>query len=287
MLGERTSPIFLAFDLTTPEPRVNAGGGPRPKGAERHLAFHLEPDEADGQAAAGGEPLPRGPGRHLTFTLEPDPDVEARVGGEPRPIGGDRPFAFPVKNEVSRGGERVYAFPLDIGEPKPKPLFPVRPSPFGGLVSRPGPPLMPHGSSGLSALPPEVTDAELFESRTIRFHQPLPGTMKLLPGRLEVVEGDNIQSEIRFVDFPGEPVEVTFGRSPGQPLRHVQLTSPTISRSHARMTRQGKDWVICNLSRTNPIVVNGSPLLEPEEQRVLSDSDRIEMGELVFRYHAT
>jgi hypothetical protein len=102
-----------------------------------------------------------------------------------------------------------------------------------------------------------------------------------------VVEGEDMRSEIRFVELPGEAPEVTFGRSVGPPLRHVQLHSPTISRKHARMARQGSDWVICNLSRTNPIVINGTTFLQPEEERVLRDADRIEMGEVVFRYYST
>jgi pSer/pThr/pTyr-binding forkhead associated (FHA) protein len=131
----------------------------------------------------------------------------------------------------------------------------------------------------------DVEDPPAVEGKTIRFHQPSARTMRLLPGRLEVEEGEDHRAEIRFVDLPGAPPEVTFGRSRGEPFRHIQLHSPTVSREHARMIREGDDWEIENRSQTNPIVVNGRTLRGPGERRTLRDRDRIEMGEVVFRYY--
>jgi hypothetical protein len=133
---------------------------------------------------------------------------------------------------------------------------------------------------------PGANELELIEGRTLRFHKADSRTMRLLPGRLEVEDGEESRAEVRFVDLPGQRPEVTFGRSPGEPLRHVQLRSATVSRQHARLVRDGTDWVIANLSHTNPIVINGVQLARPEEQRTLEDGDRIEMGEVVFRYYA-
>jgi hypothetical protein len=48
-------------------------------------------------------------------------------------------------------------------------------------------------------------------------------------------------------------------------------------------------WRLENLSATNPVVVNGKPLASDESERcsvVLDEGDRIEMGEVVFRFHA-
>ena len=74
-----------------------------------------------------------------------------------------------------------------------------------------------------------------------------------------------------------------------------------MSRTHARMTlevspRNGADaststprWRLENLSATNPVVVNGTPLAADESEQcsvVLDDGDRIEMGEVVFRFRA-
>jgi hypothetical protein len=48
-------------------------------------------------------------------------------------------------------------------------------------------------------------------------------------------------------------------------------------------------WRLENLSSTNPVVVNGKamdPKGGPGSSVILSDGDRIEMGEVAFVYHA-
>jgi hypothetical protein len=113
------------------------------------------------------------------------------------------------------------------------------------------------------------------------------GTLQFLPGRFEVVEGRDIGQEIRFVRAPGaEATQVTFGRTEGPPYRHVQLFEPTVSRHHARMILDGRSWQLINLSRTNPVVVNGAPMQGEGANVVLADGDRVEMGEVVFRFHS-
>ncbi|MFL5578666.1 MAG: FHA domain-containing protein [Gemmatimonadaceae bacterium] len=116
-----------------------------------------------------------------------------------------------------------------------------------------------------------------------------PGTVQFLPGRLEVVQGLGVAGqEVRFVrPPPGEPQEVTFGRGEGPPYSHVQLRVPTVSRLHARLSlRDGDRWVIENLSGTNPVVVNGEELSRGASPLALADGDRIEMGEVVFRFRS-
>jgi predicted component of type VI protein secretion system len=54
---------------------------------------------------------------------------------------------------------------------------------------------------------------------------------------------------------------------------------------HAKMTLEGKTWSLVNLSATNPVLVNGLPLEGEGSTVVLREGDRIEMGEVVFRYH--
>jgi predicted component of type VI protein secretion system len=51
------------------------------------------------------------------------------------------------------------------------------------------------------------------------------------------------------------------------------------------MQLDGSSWLLTNLSTTNPVVHNERMLGEGEVQP-LSDGDRIEMGEVVFRYRA-
>jgi pSer/pThr/pTyr-binding forkhead associated (FHA) protein len=111
----------------------------------------------------------------------------------------------------------------------------------------------------------------------------IEGTLQLLPGRLEILTGNDRMKEVRFVRVPG-PVLVTFGRYPGDKFTHVQVDSPTVSRMHASMRFAGGNWHIKNLSDTNPVIVNGQPLPTVGGERVLSDGDQVEMGEVIFRF---
>ena len=112
-------------------------------------------------------------------------------------------------------------------------------------------------------------------------------TLQFLPGRLEVIAGKGLGNEIRFVRTGGpDGSSVTFGRSNGPPYRHVQLDVPTVSRRHARMRWDGSHWVLTNLSATNPVAINGVALPGEGTAIDLSDGDRVEMGEVAFRFHA-
>jgi hypothetical protein len=122
---------------------------------------------------------------------------------------------------------------------------------------------------------------------SLRLERPADGTLQFLPGRLEVVEGRNMGQEIRFVRTGGsDGTTVTFGRSEGPPYRHVQLHEQTVSRQHAKMHMDGKLWTLSNMSATNPVVVNGMAMANVDTPVVLRDGDRIEMGEVVFRFRS-
>lgn len=117
---------------------------------------------------------------------------------------------------------------------------------------------------------------------------PVEATLQFLPGRLEIIEGRDIGQEIRFVRTPGAQVtEITIGRSSGPMYRHIQLHEPTVSRLHAKMTLEGRQWRITNLSATNPVVVNSSPLTGEGTSVLLADGDRIELGEVVLRFRSS
>jgi hypothetical protein len=175
-----------------------------------------------------------------------------------------------------------------------------------GAVARASGSSQPGSSQSRSpqALPnDDVADVEgtAIEGASVRYWRPADGTLQFLPGRLEVVAGRDSGQEIRFVRTPGpDGTRVTFGRADGAPYRHVQLREPTVSRTHARMTLETVNsngpeaptntprWRLENLSATNPVVVNGTPLASDESELrsvVLDDGDRIEMGEVVFRFH--
>jgi hypothetical protein len=161
----------------------------------------------------------------------------------------------------------------------------------------PAPPADEHGENS----------GEAVDGASIRYWRAADGTLQFLPGRLLIAAGRDAGHEIRFVRTAGpEGTRVTFGRAEGAPYRHVQLREPTVSRVHARMSlvqpgsmngstssgstsSAGARWMLENLSSTNPVVVNGAPLEAEGGVRssvILSDGDRIEMGEVAFVFHA-
>jgi pSer/pThr/pTyr-binding forkhead associated (FHA) protein len=92
------------------------------------------------------------------------------------------------------------------------------------------------------------------------------------------------QQVIRFVRIPGKPAEMILGRERASSPQQVTLTSSTVSRRHARVTYADGRWLVSNLSRTNPVVVNDQALDEFEGARPLLDGDRIELGDVVLRF---
>jgi len=118
----------------------------------------------------------------------------------------------------------------------------------------------------------------------MHFTLPTEGTLQFLPGRLEITAGTDIGREIRFVRLPGpNGTEFTFGRSEGEPYRHIQLRDQTVSRAHARMRFHEGRWYLNSLSHTNPVVLDDAALTIDEEH-VLNDGARIEMGEVLFTF---
>jgi hypothetical protein len=136
--------------------------------------------------------------------------------------------------------------------------------------------------------PVRPPDAEYNETQTVRFVRPTASdqSVQLLPGRLEVLEGETLHREIRFVRVPGEPVQVVLGREAGLTPHYIGLGSPTVSRRHARFDFADNRWIVKNLSRTNPLVVNDDELFDTDAPRTLADGDRLELGEVVLRFHA-
>ncbi|HYW29962.1 MAG TPA: FHA domain-containing protein [Gemmatimonas sp.] len=148
------------------------------------------------------------------------------------------------------------------------------------LASRAATPVAPLASTTFT--PPPAWNG----GQSVQFSIPTDGTLQFLPGRLELVAGKDTGREIRFVRLPDAAVpEITFGRTAGTPYRHVQLLDGTVSRMHASMRLENARWSLTNRSTTNPVVCNGE-VLGAEETRTLDDGDRIEMGELAFRFRS-
>jgi hypothetical protein len=123
-------------------------------------------------------------------------------------------------------------------------------------------------------------------AETIRFQRPSDDVVQLLPGHLEVLSGDSRHQEIRFVRVQGQQPQMILGRNPGRSPQHISLNSSTVSRQHARLAFAGGKWAVANLSKTNPVVVNDEELGNGDGERLLRDGDRIELGEVVLRFHA-
>jgi hypothetical protein len=222
--------------------------------------------------------------------------------GPPRPDRALRSSAA-IPNDRATAPTPRWSPPVSDGvanAPPRSPYAPPQPQEVGGSAdaARHGQPLSPPGTM---ALPNDAFAGAAVEGASVRYWRPADGTLQFLPGRLEVIAGRDSGQEIRFVRTPGpDGTRVTFGRAEGAPYRHVQLREPTVSRTHARMTLEGGSsngadastntprWRLENLSATNPVVVNGKPLASDDSEScsvVLDEGDRIEMGEVVFRFH--
>jgi hypothetical protein len=144
-----------------------------------------------------------------------------------------------------------------------------------------------NGAHSENAIPSD--DSPLDEpapAETVRFSRPVDEVLQLLPGRLEVLAGDTRHREIRFVRAPGQPPQLILGRDAAGSAQHVALQSSTVSRQHARLAYANGTWAVANLSQTNPVVVNDVELSGFDRERPLVDGDRIELGEVVLRFHA-
>jgi hypothetical protein len=214
------------------------------------------------------------------------PPMSSGFGGDRLPRGNE--VSPPRGNEVfpSRAAEAspprrspVFHPMSDVSEP-PREVFVAQSVHAAATVSDPLTATTHRFVSGSPA--PEVV-----HGHSLRFHRPVDGTLEFLPGYLEVIGGPDAGHELRFVrPSDGSDAVVTFGRRDGPPYTHVQLLEPTVSRSHARLGQDADRWRLVNLSRTNPVVVNRGPLDGVEASQLLADGDVIEMGALVFRFHA-
>lgn len=152
------------------------------------------------------------------------------------------------------------------------------------LVGRKRPGAAVEGPAGAGELP---SPSKELKGKTIKLHSPPPGTMKLLPGYLEVVSGEEKVKEVRFFMPKGQlDYEFTFGRDEGPPYSHIQLEHGTVSSRQAKLIYADNAFRLINYSTTNPTKVSDKNLGENESAK-LQDGDTIEMGIVKFVYHAS
>lgn len=126
---------------------------------------------------------------------------------------------------------------------------------------------------------------EVLEGTTIKMAVPPAGTLKMLPGRLIILEGDEKIKEIRFFKTKAEEEsEITFGRAAGKPYTHIQLKPMSVSAKQAKLIYAGKKFTLINYASTNPTLVND---IELEENGMveINEGDKIRMGEVLFEFH--
>lgn len=123
---------------------------------------------------------------------------------------------------------------------------------------------------------------------TVKVTLPPPGTLKVLPGRLEIIRGESQLKEVRFFLTTENPdMEFTFGRNPGKPYSHVQIENPTISRDQARLLICKGQYNLIN--RADPVTKNATKLngvdMAFNESTTLHEGDRILMGVVEMVFH--
>ena len=194
---------------------------------------------------------------------------------------GPIPLVFPMNAGIA--WETSMSAP-QVQTPEPNPASRFAPPPVAPPVA---PPVRPVGERSINIPTSFDGDGQVAAtSETVRFVRPTDEVVQLLPGHLEVLSGDSRQQEIRFVRVAGQQPHLILGRNPGRSPQHVSLNSSTVSRQHARLAFSGGRWVVANLSQTNPVVVNDQELTNLDGERQLADGDRIELGEVVLRFHA-
>lgn len=259
---DRSAPLPLFGSMperlgqASAEAGVMAGGTVRPQAratpAPTVPAAPRAPSVSSASTAASTPPaavpsVEQRPG----LRLEANPTVRTFTTSSARAVGVPKPLSASAHSSSAQS------------TPQPTPVTPE------------SSPVIGHGVPG-----------RMVEGHLVRFSVPQEGTLQFLPGRLEIGAGLDAGREIRFVHVPGpNGTEVTFGRSEGELYRHIQLRDQTVSRSHARMRFADGHWYLLNLSQTNPIVHN-STVVANSNEHVLSDGDRIEMGEVLFTFRS-
>lgn len=122
---------------------------------------------------------------------------------------------------------------------------------------------------------------------TVKMTIPPPGTLKVLKGRMEIVDGETQLKEIRFYSLPQQTsLEFSFGRNPGEPYKHIQVNHPTVSRDQARLLYNNGSYTLIN--KADPVSKNATKINDEEipinEARILKDGDKITMGVVSMIY---
>lgn len=125
--------------------------------------------------------------------------------------------------------------------------------------------------------------------KTIKLFIDDPKTMKFIPGKLEIISGDDKGRTFLISGYPTpEGSVVTLGRenvTGDRKFAHIQLDKrfQTVSRKQAELIYRSGKFYAKNLSSTNPTQVDGRELKVDQTAEVMPGSV-IRTGELEFKY---
>jgi len=106
------------------------------------------------------------------------------------------------------------------------------------------------------------------------FPEMMPPPQDSSPPRLLVASGSEAGKEYPLVRFP-----LLIGR---EPSTDIQLQSTTVSRSHARISKDKGEIVLSDLGSTNGIFVNNFKV----RNWILRDGDSIRIGDTIFLFRS-
>lgn len=123
--------------------------------------------------------------------------------------------------------------------------------------------------------------------KTIRITQSSPKTLKMIPGRLQIISGLDKGKEFPIMGFPGSDGSVlTIGREKGNSqseFSYIQLLEKTVSRKQAEILYVDQKLYVKNYSETNLTQLNGVDLKFGERAEITINSI-IKTGEVEFKY---
>jgi hypothetical protein len=121
------------------------------------------------------------------------------------------------------------------------------------------------------------------------------GTVKVLPGRFEVVEGEDRITEVRLFSTASNAgrefaIVGSVTDMANLPPNCIGFKSNTVSANQGRLlcSPEGQYRIInyANPETKNPVIVNGMSLSQGES-RLLNDKDMIQIGIVKMKYHAS
>jgi len=135
---------------------------------------------------------------------------------------------------------------------------------------------------------PTIVQPVAKELSTIKI-DPVPKTMKFIPGQLTIVNGPDSGKAFKIAGYPtAEGNVVTIGREKvtgPKAFSHIHLNDPnnTVSRKQARIIERGGQIILENSSEVNYTDVDGTAY-GPKETVQLKNGSHIRMGYIELKY---